>query len=113
MVIDSGDPNGAAVLSACHYAPDAFRTAGEDLVVVSWGVRRGDATPLRSETRPREVECRRQRGGRQMRRRSRALVDGYRAEARDVALGELDLGIFSADISVVLNWTATRIHHRL
>ena len=108
-IVDRGDPNDAAVLSACHYAPDAFRTAGDDLVVVSWEYA-GAMTPrwdlghalARWSAGVGADEVNAPAG--------RALLDAYRAEARDVALGEIDLGIFSADISAVLNWTATRIH---
>ena len=31
-------------------------------------------------------------------------------EASGVSVGQFDLGIFSADISASLNWTATRLH---
>jgi hypothetical protein len=108
-VIDSVDPNDAAVLSACHYAPDAFRTAGDDLVFVTWEY--AGAMPPRWDL------------GHALARWSAgvnaddvnepaalALLEAYRAEARDVDVGQLDLGIFSADISAALNWTASRIN---
>ena len=108
-VIDSGDPNDAAVLSACHYAPDAFRTAGDDLVFVTWEY--AGAMPPRWDlghalarwsagVNAEEVNA----------VAARALLEAYRAGAPDVAMGALDLGIFSADISAVLNWTASRIN---
>jgi hypothetical protein len=108
-VADSGDPNDTAVLSACHYAPDAFRTAGNDLVVVSWD--HTGAIPPRWDlgqslarwsagVDPDEVNA----------PAVQALLDAYMTEARDIPVGELGLGIFTADISASLNWTATRIH---
>lgn len=108
-ISDRGDPNGAAVLSACHYAPDAFRTAGDDLVVVSWEY--AGAMPPRWDL------------GQALARWSagvnaeevngpaaRALLAAYQAEAPAGAVGQIDLGIFSADVSAAVNWTATRIH---
>jgi hypothetical protein len=108
-VMDRGDPDDAAVMSACHFAPDAFRTAGDDLVVVLWEY--AGAMPPRWDL------------GQALARWSagvdaeevnapaaQALLDAYMSEARGVAVGEVDLGIFSADVSASLNWTATRVH---
>jgi hypothetical protein len=109
MVMDRGDPNDTAVMSACHFGPDAFRTAGDDLVVVSW--EHAGAMPPRWDL------------GQALARWSagveadevnapaaQALLDAYRGEARGVPMGQVDLGIFSADVSASLSWTATRIH---
>jgi hypothetical protein len=41
---------------------------------------------------------------------AQALLRAYGRETQGVSLGEVDLGIFSADVSASLNWTATRIH---
>ncbi len=107
-IIDPGDPNDAAVLTACHFTPDAFRTAGDDLVVVLWEY--AGAMPPRwdlghalahwSAGVEDEVNA----------PAAQALLDAYMREAQGVAVGALDLGIFSADISASLNWTATRVH---
>ena len=108
-VIDRGDPNDAALMSACHFGPDTFRKAGHDLVVVLWEY--AGAMPPRWDL------------GQALARWSvgvdaekvnapaaQALLDAYRSAAGGVTVGRLDLGIFSADISASLNWTATRIH---
>jgi hypothetical protein len=111
-VIDPGDPNDQAVMSACHFAPDAFRTAGNDLVVVLWEY--AGAIPPRwdlgqalarwsAEDDPEKINA----------PAAQALLDAYTSEARGVAAGDVDLGIFSADISASLNWTATRIDFAL
>ncbi len=108
-VIDGGDPNDTAITSACHFAPDAFRTAGDDLVVVSWEY--AGAIPPRWDlgqalarwsagADPEEVNG----------AAAQELLKAYKREARGVSVGQLDLGIFSADISASLNWTATRLH---
>lgn len=105
-IVEAADPGDAAVLSACHYAPNAFRVAGpDDLTVVSWE-HAGAMTP------------RWDLGG-TLAAWSGGVLDGVNATAANALLagyaeetdipGPLDLGIFSASVCGSLNWLASRI----
>ncbi len=103
------EPAGAdedTVLSACHYAPNAFRVVGtDDLAVVSW--EHAGAIPPRWDL------------GGTLAAWSEGILDGVNAPAAKALLagyneeaelpGTLDLGIFSATVCGSLNWLASRI----
>lgn len=105
-IVEQADPNRDAVLSACHYAPNAFCVAGpDDLAVMSW--EHAGAIPPRwdfgstlafwSEGIPDRVNA----------PAARAVVAGYAAEHE---LPEpLDVGIFSATICASMSWLTSRI----
>jgi hypothetical protein len=108
-VIDGGDPNDTAVISACHFAPDAFRTVGDDLVVVSWEY--AGAIPPRWDLGQALARWSAGADAEEVNApAAQSLLNAYMREARGVSVGQVDLGIFSADISASLNWTATRVH---
>lgn len=105
-IVEGADPNGDAVLSACHYAPSAFCVAGpDDLAVMSW--EHAGAIPTRwdfgstlafwSEGIPDQVS----------EPAVRAMVAGYAAEHE--LPDPLDLGIFSATLCASMSWLASRI----
>jgi hypothetical protein len=105
-IIEPVDPAEPVVLSACHYAPNAFRVAGpDDLVVTGWdhagsirprwdlgGTLSGWSGGAAEEVNGATV---------------RALLSGYAEEA--TVPEPLDLGIFSAALSASLNWLVSRI----
>jgi hypothetical protein len=108
-IVDPGDPNDVAVLTACHFTPDAFRTAGDDLVVVLW--EHAGAMPPRWDLGHALARWSAGVGTEDVNApAAQALLDAYIREVPGVTVGEIDLGIFSADISAALNWTATRVH---
>ncbi len=105
-IVEPAGEGEATVLSACYYAPNAFRTVGaDDLAVVMWehaGATHprwdlGAALAAWSGGLPGEVHA----------TAARALVAGYAGEA-DIPR-PLGLGIFSAEVCASLNWMATRM----
>ena len=105
-IVEQADPNGDAVLSACHYAPSAFCVAGpDDLAVMSW--EHAGAIPPRwdfgstlafwSEGIPDRVNG----------PAAKAVVAGYASEYEPPE--PLDLGIFSAVLCGSMSWLTSRI----
>jgi len=105
-IVEEAGPAGDAVLSACHYAPNAFCVAGpDDLAVMSWEHAGaipprwdfGSALAFWSEGVPGQVSV----------PAARAVVAGYGTEYELPA--PLDLGIFSATVCASMSWLASRI----
>jgi hypothetical protein len=105
-IVEQPGANGDAVLSACHYAPNAFCVAGpDDLAVMSW--EHAGAIPPRwdfgstlafwSEGIPDRVNA----------PAAKAVVAGYAGEY-DLP-DPLDLGIFRATLCASMSWLASRI----
>ena len=105
-IVEHAASDEAAVLSACHYAPNAFRVIGpDDLAVLSW--EHAGATPPRWDLGATLAGWSRGAADEVNATAAHALWNGY---AREAALPDpLDLGIFSAWVCAGLNWLASRI----
>lgn len=105
-IVEPADRAGEPRLSACHYAPNAFRVAGaDDLAVMTW--EHAGAMPPRWDLGTALAGWSVGVAGQVNTRAVEALLTGF-AELAAVP-GDLDLGIFSADVCANLNWLATRI----
>jgi hypothetical protein len=105
-VIEPIDPAGPVVLSACHYAPDAFRIAGpDDLVVRGWD-HAGSIPPRWDLGATLAGWCEGVDGGVNS-PAARALFAAYSGVAG--VPEPMNLGIFSAALSAGMNWLSSRI----
>lgn len=105
-IIEPADAAGDAVLSASHYAPNAFRIAGPDeLAVVSW--EHAGAIPLRWDLGGAVLSWSGGVRGAVNAPAARGVMAGY-AEVADLP-GDLGVGVFTAAVCASLNWLATRI----
>ena len=105
-IIEPVDPAAPVVLSACHYAPNAFRVAGpDDLVVTGWD--HAGSIPPRWDLGGTLAGWSGGAADEVNRPAVRALLAGYAEEA--TVPEPLDLGIFSAALSASLNWLVSRI----
>lgn len=105
-IVEQADPNGDAVLSACHYAPNAFCVAGpDDLAVMSW--EHAGAIPPRWDFGSTLAFWSEGIPGRVNAPAAKAVVAGYAAEYE--LPDPLDVGIFSAVLCASMSWLASRI----
>ena len=105
-IVEPVGPGQDTVLSASHYAPNAFRVAGaDDLAVVSW--EHAGATLPRWDLGATLAAWSGGVPGEVNRAAATALVAGYAGEA-DVPR-PFDLGAFTAAVCAELNWLASRI----
>lgn len=104
-IVDDRDRDEAAVLSTCHFAPNAFRVAGDDLALPHFE-HAGGIPPL-WDVGGALVNWSKGVDGSVRGDVARAVLAGYRSVAP--IPGPLDLRIFNGDISAHLNWLATRI----
>ena len=105
-LVDPPGPGDERVLSACNYAPNAFRVAGpDDLVVMSW--EHAGATLPRWDLGATLAAWSQGVLGGVHPAAANALVAGY-AEEADLP-DPLDLSIFSAYVCASLSWLASRI----
>jgi hypothetical protein len=104
-IVESADRAGETVLSACHYAPNAFCVAGDDLAVMSW--EHAGAIPPRWDFGATVASWSEGVVGSVNEPAVKAALAGYAAEY-DVP-DPLDLGIFSAGLCGSLSWLSSRI----
>lgn len=105
-IVESVDPNEESVLSACHYAPNAFCVAGAgDLAVMSW--EHAGAIAPRWDFGGTLASWSEGVLGRVNEPAAKALLAGYTAEYQ--VPQPLDLGIFSTALCGTLSWLASRI----
>lgn len=105
-IVEVAGPGEDVVLSACHYAPNAFRVAGPDrLVIMGWD--HAGAMPVRWDLGATLVAWSGGVDGGVNRAAAKALAAGY-AEETEVP-GPLVLGSFSTAVCASLNWLGSRI----
>ena len=105
-IVEQRDPNGDAVLSACHYAPSAFCVAGpDDLAVMSW--EHAGAIPPRWDFGSTLAFWSEGIPGRVNAPAAQAVVAGYTAEYP--LPDPFDVGIFSAVLCGSMSWLTSRI----
>jgi hypothetical protein len=105
-IVEHANPDGDAVLSACHYAPSAFCVAGpHDLAVMSW--EHAGAIPPRWDFGSTVAFWSEGVPGRVHDTAAKAVVAGYAAEHE--VPDPLDLGVFSAHVCASMSWLASRI----
>jgi hypothetical protein len=105
-IIEPVDAAADVVLSACHYAPNAFRVAGpDDLVMTGWD--HAGSIPRRWDLGGTLATWSGGAGGEVHPSAAKALLAGYTEEA--TAPEPLDLGIFSAALAASMNWLTSRI----
>lgn len=105
-LIEPAEAAGDIVLSGCHYAPNAFRIAGTDDLVIT-GFDHAGSIPVRWDLGGTLAGWSGGAEGTVNRPAVRALLAGY-GERRAVPQ-PLDLGIFSAALCGALNWLVSRI----
>jgi hypothetical protein len=105
-IVEQADPNAEAVLSACHYAPNAFCVAGpDDLAVMSW--EHAGAIPPRWDFGSTLAFWSEGIPGRVNAPAAKAVVAGYSSEFE--LPDPLDVGIFSAVLCASMSWLASRV----
>ena len=105
-LVESVESAGEAVLSAAHWAPNAFCTVGsDDLAVMGWD--HASAMPTRWEFGGTLAAWSGGVLGQVNHAAARAFVAGY-AETHDVP-ERLDLGIFSSAVCTAGSWLVSRI----
>lgn len=105
-IVEPVASGGNLVLSACHYAPSAFCTAGpDDLAVMSW--EHAGAIPPRWDFGTTLAPWSEGVDDTVNEAAAAAVVAGYAAEFE--LPDPLDLGIFSAHVCAGLSWLASRI----
>ena len=105
-IVEKADPDADVVLSACHYAPNAFCVAGsDDLAVMSW--EHAGAIPPRWDFGGTLASWSQGVLGRVNEPAARAVVAGYAAEHE--LPDPFDLGIFSATLCGGMSWLVSRI----
>ena len=104
--VEPVDAAADVVLSACHYAPNAFRVAGrDDLVVTGWD--HAGSIPRRWDLGGTLAGWSGGAGGEVHASAAKALLAGYAEEA--TVPEPVDLGIFSAALAASMNWLTSRI----
>ena len=104
-IVEKVDPDGEVLLSACHYAPNAFSVAGAGLAVMSW--EHAGAIPPRWDFGGTVASWSEGVLGRVNEPAAKAVLAGYAAEYE--VPRPLDLGIFSATLCGSLSWLTSRI----